>query len=675
MITRGQRLFIANRGEIARRIAITARRLGMVTIAPLAAGVKPPSALVPWIDQWTRFEGAGDQPAAYLDVELMTGLAKKSGAALVHPGFGFLSENDRFARAVVEAGMIWVGPHPEAVRLMGSKARAREIARQAQVPILPALEISEAEVSGGELSPSWKKAFAFASEAGFPLLLKATLGGGGKGMRVVRHKEDLIPMAVRAVSESRQAFGEGSLIVEKYLERARHVEVQVMGDRHGGVRVLGDRDCSLQRRHQKILEECPAPHLSDETREILHASAMRLARAVGYDNAGTVEFLFDTENSSVYFLEMNTRLQVEHTVTEEVYGVDLVAAQLQVALGARLPDAMPETLPQGSAVEVRLYAEDPARQFAPAPGRVWWFRHEDLPGVRWEMGLEGGGEISSAFDPMIGKVIARGATRVEALERLSQALDSASLLGVDSNLAWLSEVLRAPVVRQGGFPTSWLSSASLAILDALNTPRGEFSPLAAAIFDGIPESLRGEDLLTEPQPHRLAARIFGGQVSHRAGGAASSPPGMEISQWFDRPQDESGVSVRCVAGSIRSESGVCHPFWYAREMSPRGQAAAVQVGGLVFSREALRNTMTDRGRKVSRDKRVLETELVAPVPGKVLSALARSGQVVVEGETLFVLESMKMEFEVKSSRAGTLGEVFVSSGERVDAGKVLARWV
>jgi acetyl/propionyl-CoA carboxylase alpha subunit len=417
-----RRLLVANRGEIALRVFRTCRELGVETVAVVAPD-----------DRGSLHARAADETveiAAYLDSEEHIRAAKEAGADAVHPGYGFLAERPDFAEAVAAAGLVFVGPPPEALRAAGDKLESKRIAREAGVPVV---EAGEPE------------------QLGFPLLVKAAAGGGGRGMRVVRAAAELVDALEAARREAEAAFGDGTVFCERYVERPRHVEIQVLADMHGNVVSLGERECSIQRRHQKVLEESPSPALDPELRAAMSDAAVRFARAIGYTSAGTAEFMLDGRD--FWFLELNGRIQVEHSVTELVTGVDLVAAQLRVAGGHPLDDVVMNTSTSGAAVEVRLYAEDP-RTFLPQAGTIERLR---LPaGVRVDAGVEEGDEVPIAYDPMIAKLIAHGSTRDEALDRLGDALAEAEVAGVTTNLPFLRWLVRHPLVRAGRTTTAFL---------------------------------------------------------------------------------------------------------------------------------------------------------------------------------------------------------------------------
>ena len=477
-----RKLLVANRGEIAVRVLRACGALGISSVAVYSDA-----------DERSRHVGMADEavrigPAAaresYLDASRILRAASATGADAVHPGFGFLSENADFARRVEAAGLVWVGPPPSAIEAMGLKVESRERMRAALVPVVPGTHALE--------DPAEQ------ARVGFPCVVKASAGGGGKGMRVVREAAELAPAIASCRREAEAAFGDGTLYLERYLERPRHVEVQVIADRHGHVAALGERDCSLQRRHQKVLEEAPAPAVGAELRERLCAAAVAAARAVGYVNAGTVEFLL-APTGEFHFLEMNTRLQVEHPVTEEAWGVDLVALQLSVAAGEPLPADLPSR-PRAHAIEARIYAEDPDAGFLPQAGRVLAYREPSGPGVRMDSGIEVGSEVGVHYDPMLAKLIARGATREEARRRLVAALAELVVLGVITNVSYLVRVLATEEFRRGEADTGFLERIALpappepteaAFLAAASLLSGPAIGGAVAAVSTFPDPLAG----------------------------------------------------------------------------------------------------------------------------------------------------------------------------------------
>ncbi|MEJ7799678.1 MAG: biotin carboxylase N-terminal domain-containing protein, partial [Ilumatobacter sp.] len=442
------RILIANRGEIARRIIRTAHRLGHETVAVYA----DPDATAPFVGEaTTSFRlGPADLAASYLSVERLLEAIDSTGADAVHPGYGFLAENAGFARAVVDSGAIWIGPNPGAIESMGSKIEARRIADvSAGVPIIPGYDESQDAV---ELA-------AAADRIGYPVLVKAAAGGGGKGIRIVHDHAGFAAALREASNEGERSFGNGDMIVERYIQRPRHVEVQIVGDRHGAVVHLGTRECSVQRRYQKVLEEAPAPNLPTETRDGLHASAVQLATIMGYDSAGTVEFIVDDETGEYFFLEMNTRLQVEHPVTEAVTGLDLVELMIRVAAGEHLPVGQADVTFTGHAFEARINAEDPAHDFAPQIGIVTHLRVPDA--VRWDSAVVEGDEITSFYDPMVAKLIVEGPDRDTARRRLARALDRLVIGGLVTNVGFHRWLIDQPPVVDGRVTTRFIDDNQL----------------------------------------------------------------------------------------------------------------------------------------------------------------------------------------------------------------------
>lgn len=431
-----RKLLVANRGEIACRIQRTAQRMGIRTVAVYSEADRY-APHVEMADE--RYFLGGNAPAeSYLNIPKLIQAAQATGADAIHPGYGFLSENPAFARAVREAGVIFVGPSPEAMEKLGNKVTAKSLAREVGVPLVPGTAHA---VQDGE-------ALQAARQIGFPLLIKAAAGGGGKGMRKVLQEPDFLEALARARSEAQAAFGDPSVFLEKYIEKPRHIEIQVFADLHGNAVYLFERECSIQRRHQKVIEEAPAPHLSDKTRQAMGEAALRLVRAAGYTQAGTVEFIVDAEEN-FYFLEVNTRLQVEHPVTESITGLDLVEWQLRVAQGEPLPLPQEGIVRQGHAIEARVYAEDPRAGFLPSTGLLKVYRPPTLPGVRIDNGYEEGQGVPLFYDPLLAKVIAWGPDRQSAIDRLDAALAEFAVVGVETTIDFIRFVLKHPAFRAG----------------------------------------------------------------------------------------------------------------------------------------------------------------------------------------------------------------------------------
>jgi acetyl-CoA/propionyl-CoA carboxylase biotin carboxyl carrier protein len=595
-----RRLFIANRGEIATRITRTCDRLGIVAIVPQTIG---PDAL------------------DLLDIDAVVAAARATAADAVHPGFGFLAENAAFAEAVLAAGIRWIGPPPSAIRAMGDKAAARQLARRLGIPTIDGYDL--ADQSDAALTRAAKR-------IGYPILVKPAAGGGGKGMRTVHSPDDLSTQLAAARREAGAAFADERLILERFLEGPRHVEVQLLFDAHGNGVHLGERDCSLQRRHQKVLEETPSPAVRAPVRRRVTDAALTLARAVGYESAGTCEFLLD-DAGEVFFLEMNTRLQVEHPVTELVTGRDLVADQIRIAAGEPLGFTQRDVRPSGHAIEVRLYAEDAEAGFLPAIGPILALRWPVGEGIRVDAGVAEGDEVSGRFDPMLAKIVAHGANRREALARLTTALDEAVILGLTTNLRFLRWLVRRPEVVRG--------EARIDTLDRIWPPDPAADDGSASIPDGWwAEAARLLDAggwrLNGPARARLVAD--GGP--ERSVTAASSPPDPPITAVVDGATAHLDVGGRSIAFTVAVPPDV--------DRAAKAAAAHATGGG--------------------------PAEVLAPMPGVVIAVHAAPGDTVDAGDPLVTLEAMKMEHAAASPRAGRVSELHVRVGDQVVRGQLLA---
>ncbi|GAA3979514.1 biotin carboxylase N-terminal domain-containing protein [Actinomadura viridis] len=661
------KLLVANRGEIARRVFRTCRDMGIGTVAVFSdADAEGPHAAE--ADAAVRLPGAA--PAdTYLRGDLLIAAARSAGADAVHPGYGFLSENAAFARAVIDAGLVWVGPPPEAVEAMGSKIEAKKLMARAGVPVLP------------ELDPD------AVTEADLPILVKASAGGGGRGMRVVRSLAELPDAVAAARREAESAFGDPAVFCEPLLERARHVEVQLLADAHGTGWALGERDCSVQRRHQKIIEEAPSPAVDTALRDRLCRAAVDAAKAIGYVGAGTVEFML-AEDGRFFFLEVNTRLQVEHPVTECLYGLDLVRLQIEVAEGARLPSAPPA--PRGHAIEVRLYAEDPAAGWRPSGGTLHAF---EIPGVdarfrvppeyglRLDSGVENGTEVGVHYDPMLAKVIAWAPTRGAAARRLRAALGGARVHGLATNRDLLARVLAEPAFLGGHATTGYLDEVGLDVLAAplAGGDAVRLSALAAALADaaanraaapvlaGLPSGWR--NLPSQPQRKSYEAPDGGTvEVAYRLtrGGAlrAEGHDGVEL--------------VAASPGSVTlGVAGVRYGFEVRRVPDGTGQGGTGQGGGPraaeVYVDSPLGSVaLRALPRFADPSDLVAPGSLLAPMPGTVVRVETEEGAAVTEGQVLLVLEAMKMEHRIAAPAGGTVAELNVAAGRQVEAGAVLA---
>ncbi|MFF5875416.1 biotin carboxylase N-terminal domain-containing protein [Streptomyces californicus] len=658
-------LLVANRGEIACRVFRTCRDLGITTVA-VYSDADADALHVREADLAVRLPGAA--PAdTYLRGDLVVAAALAAGADAVHPGYGFLSENAAFAAAVQEAGLVWVGPPVKAIELMASKTRAKELMAGAGVPLLAPVDP------------------AMADEDNLPLLLKAAAGGGGRGMRIVRELGALPGELQAASAEAASAFGDGEVFAEPYVERGRHVEVQVMADAHDTVWALGTRDCSLQRRHQKVIEEAPAPGLDDSLRERLHEAAVAAARAVDYRGAGTVEFLVSAEGRP-YFLEMNTRLQVEHPVTEAVFGLDLVALQLRVAEGEPLPQPEPPQ-PSGHAVEARLYAEDPARDWQPQTGTLLALEVPEAPGLRLDAGYTGGDTIGVHYDPMLAKVIAHAPTRPEAVRLLARALERARIHGPVTNRDLLVRSLRHPDFAAARLDTGFYDRH----LAGLTAP-GPGDPATAALAAALAAAVRRTGLAAAVRPGSATGAVQPGALTSagpppvRFGAWRNVPSGPQLKRYRGEPDgaehevayrtprtgapepyDAPGVRVLAVRPDrVTLElGGVTRHFTISAD--PGADRVHVDTPGASYTFTALPRftdpaTHTDPG------------SLLAPMPGtvvRVADGLA-AGAAVEAGQPLIWLEAMKMEHRILAPASGTLTALHAVPGRQVEVGALLA---
>ena len=465
-----QKVLIANRGEIAVRIIRACRDLGLSPVAVFSAADRDSLHMQLADEAW--FIGDAPSSESYLSIARILDAARKSGAEAIHPGYGFLAENARFARAVSDAGLTFIGPSPESMELMGSKTTARDAAQQAGAPIVPGTANKLADMAEAE---------ATAAQVGYPIMLKAAAGGGGKGMRIVRSIEDLRSAFSMAEAEALASFGDKSLYIEKLIERPRHIEIQIIADRHGNVVHLGERECSVQRRHQKVIEECPASFNDPQLRERMGQAAINIARAAGYFSLGTLEFLVDA-NRNFYFLEMNTRLQVEHPVTEMVTGVDLVCEQIRIAAGERLSFTQDDVHWRGSAIECRIYAEDPDHNFMPSPGVIRKLNRPSGPGIRDDSGVYEGWEVPIHYDPMVSKLIAWGSNRNEAIARLARALSEYHVLGIKTTIPFFQRVLRDEEFISGEIDTGYIARF---LERSAQLPQADGGELSEAMIAGV----------------------------------------------------------------------------------------------------------------------------------------------------------------------------------------------
>ena len=631
-------LLVANRGEIARRVFRTARAMGLRCIA-VYVDADADSPHVRDADIAVRLV------SGYLDGAAIVAAARASGADAIHPGYGFLSENANFAQLVLDSGLVWVGPPPLAIGAMGDKIAAKRAAIEAGVSTLPSTESTDGIAA-----------------IGYPILVKAAAGGGGKGMRVVERADDLVEAIQSAQREAATGFGDDRVFYERYVGAARHVEIQILGDRHGNLVHFGERECSIQRRHQKLIEESPSPAVDAEMRAAMGDAALALARAIGYESAGTVEFLVDDTTREFFFLEVNARLQVEHPVTEEVTGIDLVREQLRIAAGERLGYAQDAITFTGHAIEARLCAEDPANGFLPATGRLHAYAPADEPAIRWESGVEQGSIVGVSFDPMLAKAIAYAPTRAEAAGRLARALESLHIGGLATNRDFLAAVLRHDEFIAGATTTDFIDRV---------------------------EPARLLELSAEERAHVLVTAALWVQARNRRAASTWSavPSGWRNArlpaEWIELGIDGDAETVEYSAqrdGSfvVGGEPALVHGI----------DAATIDVAYAGIRRrsrvsESLDGTrlsvQTDRGtvdvavlpRFVVPGSDAVAGGLNAPMPGAITEVRVAIGDEVEAGAVVVVMEAMKMEHRILAPRGGVVTEVFARVGQQVDNGAAL----
>lgn len=651
-----KRILIANRGEIACRIIKTARRMGIQTVAVYSEADR--DAL--HVEMADDAVPIGPPPAAqsYLAIEAIVAACKQSGAEAVHPGYGFLSERAAFAEALSAAGIVFIGPNPAAVAAMGDKIESKKAAAAAKVSTVP-----------GHLGTiaDEKEALRIAEAIGFPVMIKASAGGGGKGMRIAHRREEIAEGFARARSEAKSSFGDDRVFIEKFITDPRHVEIQVLGDKHGNVIHLGERECSIQRRNQKVVEEAPSPLLDAATRKKMGEQAVALAKAVGYDSAGTVEFVAG-QDRSFYFLEMNTRLQVEHPVTELVTGIDIVEQMIRVAAGETLALKQRDVKMSGWAVETRIYAEDPHRNFLPSTGRLVRYR-PPLQGehggvtVRIDTGVAEGGEISLYYDPMIAKLVTHAPTREQAIDAQAAALDAFAIDGIRHNIPFLSALMQHPRWRAGKLSTAFIAEEFTGGF-ATQAPRGHSATVLAAIAAAIDHVL-GE------RKRRISGQTNSGlrRERHRAVWLGATEIAAEV------VRDGETITVRFDDGASHRLSSAWkpgEPVWtgtldgvaIAAQVRPvpngfdlthRGAEARAYVytrGEAKYARLMPPKKLADSGKAVR-----------CPMPGLVVSIAVAPGQDVKAGETLAVIEAMKMENVLRAERDGTVKKIHVRPGD------------
>ena len=631
------KLLIANRGEIACRIIKTAHEMGIACVAVYTEA-----------DTYSPFVRMADQAIklsdSYLNGNEIINAAKQTGAEAIHPGYGFLSENAKFARAVQKEGLIWVGPNSRVITSMGDKLKAKDIAEKAGVPTLP-------------MTTDPKKA----NSIGYPILIKAAAGGGGKGMRIVEDKKDLKEAIAGAQREAKTGFGDDRVFIERYVASSRHIEIQILGDSQGNVVHLGERECSIQRRHQKIIEESPSPRVNTEMRAAMGDAAIKLAKKLKYESAGTVEFLVDDKTGEFWFLEVNTRLQVEHPVTEEVTGKDLVYEQLRIARGEELGYSQDDITWTGSSIEARLYAEDPSNDFLPATGTLIAYESDINIDARWDTGIEQGSVVGTDFDPMLAKVITKGKTRMDAANKLSLALESLHIGGVTTNRDFLVASLRSEDFLNGKTTSDFIEKTN---------------PQRAVILDGesLENALSAASLWIQGQNRENAAILR----EIPTGWRNSRLPGQKIT--FNYLDQDIEITYRSNRdGSFTVNNGTTAKII---EWTPSG--IDIEVNNSRFFSKITRDSDSivvhgpwgDALFKILPRFTLPGSEqqaggLVAPMPGKVIDLKVKVGSKVKKGDTLVILEAMKMEHQVKASEDGKVTKVLINKDDQLENGALL----
>ncbi|HXW23775.1 MAG TPA: acetyl/propionyl/methylcrotonyl-CoA carboxylase subunit alpha [Xanthobacteraceae bacterium] len=665
-----KRILIANRGEIACRIIKTARRMGIETVAVYSEADQ--DAL--HVEMADRAVPIGPPPAAesYLVIDKIVAACRASGAEAVHPGYGFLSERAAFAQALAKAGIVFIGPNAKAIAAMGDKIASKKAAARAKVSTVPGFL--------GVIEDA-KHALRIADDIGYPVMIKASAGGGGKGMRIARSKGEVAEGFARARSEAKSSFGDDRVFVEKYIVDPRHVEIQVLGDKHGRVIHLGERECSIQRRNQKVIEEAPSPLIDDETRGQMGKQAVQLAKAVGYDSAGTVEFVAG-QDRSFYFLEMNTRLQVEHPVTELVTGVDLVEQMIRVAAGERLAIRQQDVALNGWAVETRVYAEDPFRNFLPSTGRLVTYRpppegSADGVTVRNDTGVYEGGEISIWYDPLIAKLVTHAPTRAKAIDAQARALDAFAIDGIRHNIPFLAALMQHRRFRAGRLSTGFIAEEYPAGF-AAHPAEGEAAQVLAAVAAAV-------DHVIGERKRRISGQMMGRAVTRerrRAVWLDDNEHALEVTRANGRIEvklfDRAGRPARAVA--LESAWVPGEPVWHG---TVDGAPTAVQVrqipNGFDLAYRGIRTrafVYTEREAAAARLMPVKSTAdagktVRCPMPGLVVSIAVAEGQEVKAGETLAVVEAMKMENVLRAERDGAVKKIHAKPGDSLAVDAVI----
>ena len=630
-------ILVANRGEIASRVIRSAQKMGIKCVAVYVEADKNAPYLAQ-ADQSIKLD------TSYLDVDAILNAAQMSRSEAIHPGYGFLSENAKFASSVEQSGLVWIGPSANVISQMGDKLKAKDVAERAGLPTL-SIALKKSDIDS----------------IGFPLLIKAAAGGGGKGMRVVNHANELDESVKMAQKEALNAFADDTVFFESYIQQSRHIEIQVLGDNHGNIIHLGERECSIQRRHQKIIEESPSPRINSTLREQLGDAAVSLAKKINYQSAGTVEFLFDDTTGKFWFLEMNTRLQVEHPVTEEVTGIDIVEQQLLIAANQELSIYQQDVSWDGHAIEARVYAEDPNNDFLPSTGKLIANQIEPKDGIRWDSGVEAGMVIGTDFDPMMAKVIAHGSSRLDASRKLAKELESTHFGGFSTNIEFLVNILRHKEFILGNTTTDFIDrfnpTRSLTLQDSEQKSVAITAALwlqglnrsQAIVLENIPSGWNNARLPKQRIEFEMDARLIEIHYMCNRDGSftVDNQHKVVLHNW-----SESAVDIEI--DGIRTLSSV----------SMDGDQLLVQCSGG-------NKLLTIQPRFKSSHKQEHQGSLVSPMPGKVVELQVKQGDQVKAGDNLLMIEAMKMNHIVKANEDGIIAELFVQENDQLDYGAVL----
>lgn len=631
-------ILIANRGEIACRIIQTAHQMGVRCVAVYVDDDRE-SPYVKMADQSVRLPDGG-----YLDGKEIIKAAKESRAEAIHPGYGFLSENASFARKVIKEGLIWIGPSANAISVMGDKLKAKELAEKAEVPTLPMASSSKD-----------------ANKIGYPLLIKAAAGGGGKGMRIVHKPKDLNEAIKSSQREAKSGFGDERIFIERYVEKSRHIEIQILGDNHGNIVHLGERECSIQRRHQKIIEESPSPRISEEVRNKMGDAAIKLAQKIKYQSAGTVEFLFDDKTDEFWFLEVNTRLQVEHPVTEEVTGIDLVSEQLRIARGEELGYLQNDIDFIGHSIEARLYAEDPNNDFLPEVGKLIAFEPGHNDDTRWDSGVTEGSEIGTKFDPMLAKIISYAPTRNDAALKLARALESAHIGGIKTNRDFLITCLRSQEFLDGDTTSDFI--------DRVNPDRKiRLSPIEI-------EHVISISALWIQERNRLKANTASFMSSGWTNGRL---PKQNITFIFDNEEYKVLYKYKRNIGYVFEwgKIGIIHSadeYGIDAEFNGKRHYSRITIkdNNILVHMPFGDVNLEIKPRFVMPGSENIQGSLSAPMPGKVIALNVKKGSKVKAGDVLVILEAMKMEHSIKALEDGVVSKILISKNDQVENGAPL----